>query len=339
MNMTGQIRKYIKSYSFLLYFGIAFFALLVCPLVGSETLDMKLVFRELLSRSITEIDTDILINQRLPRVLLAFLTGAVLAVSGNTFQVILRNPLATPYTLGITGGASVGAYLAIAFPLLNISVGNFSSVQLTSMVGAAVVGLIIYAASRKRGGLSMHTMLLAGVTIGIMCGAFIILIRYLTSPNLLVSLDRWTMGRLDTVGFDTFNSILPLTILGLVMIALNVRSLNHIALGEEMALGHGVDVTSVQKYCFVGASIATASVVSAVGPIGFVGLIAPHMVRYISGYDNRYVMIGCICLGGAFLVICDAVARTVVSPAEIPVGVITALIGGPCFIYFLVKGK
>lgn len=337
--MPAKSKKTIGSYSILLYLLFAVLVLVICPLVGSESLDIKVIVRDLLSKNVSQIDTDIFINQRLPRILLAFLTGAVLAVAGNTFQVILRNPLATPYTLGITGGASVGAYLAIAFPFLNVSVGKFSSVQLMAIAGAAVIGLVIYAASRKKNGLSMHTMLLAGVTIGIMCGAFIILIKYLTNPDLLIALDRWTMGRLDTIGYDSFYSVFPLAIAGLLMIAFHLRSLNHISLGEEMALGHGVDVSSVQKYCFIGASVATAAVVSTVGPIGFVGLIVPHMVRYLSGYDNRGLMIGCICLGGAFLVICDAMARTIISPAEIPVGVITALIGGPCFIYLLIKRK
>ena len=337
--MPRQTKHIISSYGILFYLIFSVGVIAICPFVGSESLDVELIMQDIQNHRILEIDTDIFVNQRLPRILLAFLTGAVLAVAGNTFQGILRNPLATPYTLGVTGGASVGAYLAIAFPVLDITFGKFSTVQLMSIAGAAVIGLIIYAASRKKGGLSMHTMLLAGVTIGIMCGAFIILIRYLTSPHLLVSLDRWTMGRLDTVGFDSFYSILPLVIIGLVMIAFHVRSLNHISLGEEMALGHGVDVASVQKYCFIGASIATAAVVSVVGPIGFIGLIVPHMVRFISGYDNRPVMIGCFCIGGGFLVLCDAVARTVIAPTEIPVGVITALIGGPCFIYLLIKGK
>jgi len=337
--MLRGLRKIISSHSILTYSIFVVATLIVCPLVGSESLNVKTIFYDTISGHASDIDADIFYNQRVPRVLLAFLTGAVLAVAGNTFQVILRNPLATPYTLGVTGGASVGAYLAIAFPVLNFSIGKFSSIQLMAILGAGVVGLMIYAASRKKNGLSMHTMLLAGVTIGIMCGAFIMLIRYLTDPNLLGALDKWTMGRLDMIGFDSFYSVLPLSLAGLIMIAFYVRSLNHIALGEEMASGHGVDVSAVQKNCFIGASVATAAVVSTVGPIGFVGLIVPHMVRYFSGYDNRPVMVGCACMGGAFLVICDAIARTIISPAEIPVGVITALIGGPCFIYLLVSKK
>ncbi|AQQ09880.1 Hemin transport system permease protein HmuU [Sedimentisphaera cyanobacteriorum] len=326
-----------SSCGFCLYLLFAITVILFCPLVGAESLDIKLILQDIRGGNIHQIDTDIFIYQRLPRVLLAFITGAALAVAGNTFQIILRNPLVTPYTLGVTGGSAVGAYLAIAFPAISGILGKAGSVQLMSMAGAGVIGLLIYTASRRKAGLSMYTMLLAGVTISIMCGAFIILIRYLTKPHLLVSLDRWTMGRLDIVGFDNFYSIIPLVVIALAMIGYHVRSLNHISLGDEMAMGHGVDVACVQKYCFIGGSIATAAVVSAAGPIGFIGLIVPHVTRKISGFDNRIVMFGCFCLGGAFLVLCDAIARTLIAPTEIPVGVITALIGGPCFIYLLIK--
>ncbi len=321
------------------YSLLAVLTLLLCPAIGAESLDLNLIIQDILNGDLSQIDTDIFIDQRVPRVLLAFFAGSALAVVGNTFQVILRNPLATPYTLGVTGGSSVGAYLAIAFPAVASMLGKVGSVQLMSMAGAGLIGVLIYTASRQRTGLSMHTMLLAGVTTSIMCGAFIMLIRYLTKPHLLVSLDRWTMGRLDTVGYSCFYSMVPLTAIGLIMIGYHIRSLNHIALGEEMALGHGIDVARVQKYCFIGGSIVTAAVVSVAGPIGFIGLIVPHVVRKLSGYDNRIVIFGCFCLGGAFLVICDTIARTIIAPTEIPVGIITALVGGPCFIYLLVKRK
>ena len=328
-----------KSYSIYLYVLFAIIAAGLCPFIGAESLDINVILKDLQNGTISQIDTDIFIFQRLPRVILAFLTGATLAVVGNTFQIILRNPLASPYTLGVTGGASVGAYLAIAFPVLNFTVGCFSSVQLVSISGAGLIVLLIYAASRKRGGMSMNTMLLAGVTIGIMCGAFILLIRYLTKPHLLVSLDRWTMGRLDIVGFAPLYSIFPLVISGLALIIFQIRSLNHISLGKEMALGHGVDVAFVQKCSFIGGSFATAAVVSIAGPIGFIGLIIPHIVRKLSGFDNRIVMFGTFFLGGGFLVLCDTLARIIVAPTEIPVGIITSIIGGPCFIYLLIRNK
>ncbi|PIE02447.1 MAG: transporter permease [Acidobacteria bacterium] len=335
--MTEKTRRMNRLHGLYFYAAFSIFALLFFPFIGAEKIDFQTILSDLQQGPITQIDTDIFIFHRLPRVLLAFLTGAVLAVSGNTFQVILRNSLATPYTLGVTGGAAVGAYIAIAVPALHFSFGKMTTVQLMAMAGSGIIVFLIYLASRKRNGISTHTMLLAGVTISIMCGALIILIRYLTKPNLLVSLDRWTMGRLDTVGFDSFYSTIPLSIIGLVLIGLNARTLNHISLGEDMAMGHGVDVAKVQKFCFIGGSIATASVVSVAGPIGFIGLIVPHVVRKISGFDNQIVMLGSFCMGGAFLVMCDAMARTLVAPTEIPVGVITALIGGPCFVYLLVK--
>lgn len=327
----------LKTLCLYMLFAVAVVAL--CPLVGAEPLSIQTILRDVKNGQITDLDTDIFIYQRLPRVLLAFLTGAVLAVAGNTFQIILRNPLATPYTLGVTGGAALGAYLAIAFPVFHFTAGRFSSVQLMSLIGAALIVGLIYTVSKRKGGMSMYTMLLAGVTISIMCGAFIMLVRYLTKPHLLVSLDRWTMGRLDAVGFDWFFSIFPMILGGLLLIAFHTRSLNHISLGEQMALGHGVDVACVQRYCFIGGSMATAAVVSVAGPIGFIGLIVPHIVRKLSGFDNRIVTPGCFCLGGGFLVLCDALARTVIAPTEIPAGVITALIGGPCFIYLLIKKK
>jgi iron complex transport system permease protein len=337
--MPQSTKKSPGFHGILLYLLFAIIIITACPFTGAESLNTKLILQDLQNQTVSHIDTDIFIYQRMPRVLLAFLTGAVLAVAGNTFQIILRNPLATPYTLGITGGASLGAYLAIAFPVLNFSISKAGSVQLFAIAGAALIVLLIYIASRRQAGLSMYTMLLAGVTISIMCTAFIILIRYLTKPDLLVSLDRWTMGRLDIVGFDSFYSITPLAVIGLAFIAAYIPSLNHISLGEEMALGHGVDVASVQRYCFIGGSVATAAVVSVTGPIGFIGLIAPHIVRKLSGFDNRIVMPGCFCLGGGFLVLSDALARTIIAPTEIPVGVITALIGGPAFIYLLVTRK
>ena len=223
--MTGKISTTANSCRFCIYMLFAVSVIIVCPMIGAESLDPGSIIQDLQNKSISRIDTDIFVYQRLPRVLLAFITGASLAVAGNTFQIILRNPLATPYTLGVTGGSAVGAYLAIAFPALSTALGKTGSVQLMSMTGAGLIVLLIYAASRQKAGLSIHTMLLAGVTISIMCGAFIILIRYLTKPHLLVSLDRWTMGRLDTVGFDNFYSIIPLVAAGLTMIGYHVKQI------------------------------------------------------------------------------------------------------------------
>ncbi len=315
------------------YVVLALVVLILCPLFGSESLSLKAVF----SGVSDNLDADIFWQQRLPRVLLGFITGATLAAVGAVFQAIFRNPLATPYTLGVTGGATVGAYLAIAFPALAFTFGPFSTVQLMALVGAAVVLVLIYGVARRRQGVSMNVLLLAGVTIGIMCGALILLIRYVSHPNILVSLDRWTMGRLDIVGFGDLATLWPLLLPSWGLLVLQTRVLNQLSLGSDMASGHGVDVEQVQRLCFIGGSVATATVVSMAGPIGFVGLIIPHIVRSISGYDHRIVLPGAFCLGGAFLVLCDTLARTVLAPTEIPVGVITALIGGPFFVFLLLR--
>ena len=317
----------------LMYLVFALLVLLLCPLVGSEKINLSEAL------NIDSVQGQILWQLRVPRVLLGFIAGGTLALVGSVFQVVLRNPLATPYTLGVTGGAATGAYIAIAFPAISLSVGLFSSVQILALAGAAAVLMLIYMIARRQGGVSMTTLLLAGVTIGILCGAFILMIRYLTNPNLLVSMDRWVMGALDTVGYRDIGNLLPFVLAGAGMLFLQMSSLNHISFGEELAMGHGVDVLSVQRYCFIGGSVATAGVVSMVGPIAFVGLIVPHTIRRMSGYDHRIILPGTFLVGGGFLVLCDTIARVVISPSEMPVGIITALLGGPFFIYLLFKRR
>jgi len=276
---------------------------------------------------------------RVPRVLLGLLTGGTLALVGASLQVVLRNPLATPYTLGATGGGALGAVVAIAAPGLAMSFGPFTSVQVFSLVGCGATLALIYAMARRPGGIAMSTLLLAGVTVGILCGALILLVRYLTNPNLLVAMDRWIMGGLDVAGYGEVASVLPFLLPGLGLLALQAPSLNHLSLGEEMAAGHGVDVGALHREVFLGAGLATAAVVSATGPIAFVGLIVPHAVRRLSGFDHRVVLPASFLLGGAFLVACDAAARILVQSAEMPVGIVTALVGGPIFIRILLRGR
>ena len=280
---------------------------------------------------------EILWALRVPRVLLGLLAGGTLALVGASLQVILRNPLATPYTLGVTGGGALGAVIAIYVPGLMIGLGPLSTLQVFALAGCGVTLLLIYAFARRPQGISMPTLLLAGVTIGILCGALTLLVRYLADPKLLVAMDRWVMGGLDVVGYSKLGSIAPLLLPGLGLLALQIPTLNHLSLGEEMAAGHGVDVAAVHREVFFGAGLATAAIVSVTGPIGFVGLIVPHAVRRLSGFDHRVVLPASFLLGGAFLVACDTLARTLIAPSEMPVGILTALIGGPVFIWILLR--
>lgn len=284
---------------------------------------------------------EILWGLRVPRVLLGLLAGGTLALVGASLQVILRNPLATPYTLGVTGGGALGAVIAISIPGLQMTLRPlaFSTVQLFALAGCAATLLLIYAFARRPQGISTTLLLLAGVTIGILCGALMLLVRYLASPNLLVAMDRWVMGGLDEPGYRGLAALAPFLLPGLGLLALQIPTLNHLSLGEDMAAGHGVDVAAVHREVFFGAGLATAAVVSVTGPIGFVGLIVPHAVRRLSGFDHRIVLPASFLLGGAFLVACDTLARLVVAPSEMPVGILTALVGGPVFIGILLRRR
>jgi iron complex transport system permease protein len=325
----------MKTRAVILY-GLLFLSVfLVLPWIGPESIDPGKII-QFLSGNNTP-DGSIFWLQRLPRVILGLLAGGALAVVGAAFQVLFRNPLVEPFTLGVSGGAALGAFIAISIPGLWLTWGPFSTLQILAVLGASLSLSLIYRLAHRQGGVSIYTLLLAGVTISIMCGGGILLLTYLSSPNALVVFQRWMMGGIDVVGFHELSALFPILLPGIGILFLHANDLNHIALGEEMALGHGVDVKIVQRDVFIGGGLATAAVVSLVGPIGFVGLIVPHAVRRLSGYDQRLVLIGSFFLGGASLAVCDALARTVLAPTELPVGIITALIGGPLFIYLLIS--
>lgn len=324
-----------------LYFTMALAVICIAPFIGSESIQIKNIMADMQKESsLWSADARIFIYQRIPRVLLGFLVGGTLALVGNVLQILLRNPLAAPSTLGLTAGGSVGAVLAISVPCLAwLDFGLISSVQVFALLGCALTLGLIYLMARRSEGFSIYTLLLAGVTIGIFSSAVIQLIRYLADPNMLVAMDRWIMGGLDVVGYQQLAALFPLVVPGVGLLCMQMTSLNHLSLGKEMALGHGVNVAAVQKYCFWGAGLATAGAVSFSGPIFFVGLLVPHAVRRLSGFDQRVVMPASFLAGGAFLVACDTAARTIVAPTEMPVGIITALVGGPFFIYLLFRKK
>jgi len=323
--------------------GIALYVLLfisvaiITPWIGPESIHPSNVLGFIEGNHNPE--GDIFWFQRIPRVLLALLAGGALSVVGASFQVLFRNPLVEPFTLGISGGSSLGAFLAISMPSLWIVWGPLSSVQIFAVIGAALALYLIFALARRPQGMSVYTLLLAGVTISIICSGIILLITSLANPQALVVLQPWMMGGIDIVGYGEFVPLCPLIFPGLGLLIFHANDLNHIALGEEMALGHGVAVKTVQRNIFIGGGLATAAVVSLVGPIAFVGLIIPHAVRRLSGFDQRIVLPCSFFLGGTALAVCDSIARTVMAPTELPVGIITAIVGGPLFIHLLVSRK
>ncbi len=276
--------------------------------------------------------------QRLPRILLGILVGFGLGVAGAAFQAILRNPLADPYTLGVATGSAVGAVTAISFPLAVGGVlGVLWNAQVASLLGAGSMALLIYRLGLRRREFRVEALLLGGVTVALVGSAMILLIRSLADPFELLALDRWLMGGLVTIGLRDVAAILPLLLPGLAVIFQLAGALNQLALGEELAFGRGVDAQQVQKYAFFAASLVTAAVVSVAGPIGFVGLIVPHAVRRLIGPDHRLLLPCAGLAASTFLVVCDTVARTALGTTELPVGVVTAVIGGPVFVVMLYR--
>ncbi len=305
------------------------------PWIGPEPVSWHAVVRWL--EGAGDRGGHIFFTLRVPRVWLGLLAGGTLAVSGAALQVLFRNPLVEPYTLGITGGASLGAFLTIVFPALALTWGPFYSTQLFALAGAALTLWLIYRLASGPAGIGLQTLLLAGISVSVVCMGVIVMLTYVTTPHKLMVFQRWIMGGLGTVGFRDLASISPLLLPGAGVVLFHSRDLNHLALGNDLARGHGVEVGQVQRDVFLGAGLSTAAVVSAAGPIAFVGLIVPHAVRRLSGVDQRVVLPASFLLGGAVLALCDCAARTLLSPSELPVGIITSVVGGPLFITLLLR--
>jgi iron complex transport system permease protein len=269
-------------------------------------------------------------------VLAAALVGGTLAASGVVFQGLLRNPLATPYTLGVSAGAALGAMVAITFGAAWPVFGVTSA----SLAGAALAVAVVYGLAQARHrGLSTTVLLLAGVTLNAFFSALILFVQYLGSPADLFRALRWLMGDLDVASYTPIVAALPFVLTAFVAFAWLARPLNLLTLGAEAAGARGVDTERAQRVAFFSASIATGAAVSVGGPIGFVGIIVPHLIRLLTGADHRLVLPASTFFGAAFLIACDAVARTVAAPLELPVGIITAVIGGPFFLWLLVTRR
>lgn len=306
------------------------------PTVGSTPISLARAFDTTVAWS-SNVDAQIFFVARLPRVIAGALVGAALAAAGVVLQALLRNPLATPYTLGVSSGAALGAMLATAFQMEATWLG-ISAVPLVSFIGSMLATAIVYglAASQRRG-LSTNVLLLAGVTLNAFFSALILFVQYFADMSDALRAVRWLMGDLDVGTLAPIGAALPLLLLSAAAMATLPRVLNVLTLGEDVAASRGVDVHRAQRLAFLSASLATGAAVSIGGPIGFIGIIVPHLVRLILGADHRLVLPASTLLGASFLVVCDVLARTLLAPVEVPVGIITAVIGGPFFLWLLVR--
>jgi iron complex transport system permease protein len=318
-----------------LYGTLAAAAVLLSPLAGSTPISLRRVFDASIPFDQNP-DAQIFFIARLPRTLAGALVGSTLAAAGVVFQGLLRNPLATPFTLGVSAGAALGAMLAITF---GWSLGGgIGAVPAASFVGSLGAVAIVYVLARARHrGLSTSALLLGGVTMNAFFSALILFVQYFADFAETYRTIRWLMGDLDISSYRPLASALPLVLLSFVAFAWLARPLNLLSLGDASAETRGLNVVLTQRTAFFSASLATGAAVSVGGPIGFVGIIIPHLVRLMVGADHRVVLPASALFGAAFLVGCDVVARTSMAPIELPVGVITALIGGPFFLYLLVR--
>jgi iron complex transport system permease protein len=310
-------------------------ALAVTPLVGSTSLALGRVFDTAIPFA-DNLDAQIFFLARLPRALAAAVVGGTLAAAGVVFQGLLQNPLATPYTLGVSAGASLGAMVAITFGASLPVVG----VTGASLSGAAIAVLIVYVLAQARHrGLSTTVLLLAGVTLNAFFSALILFVQYLSDFAQTFRAIRWLMGDLDIAGYGPLVAAAPFLAVAFGAFLWLARPLDLLTLGADAAASRGVDVARVQRIAFFSASLATGAAVSVGGPIGFIGIIVPHLVRLFVGASHRLVLPAATFFGATFLVVCDTLARTALAPIELPVGIITAVIGGPFFLWMLMRAR
>jgi len=306
-------------------------SIVAATLIGSVHVDLV---RALQSGVASNTDRVILFDTRLPRVLLAAIVGGALATAGVALQGLLRNPLAEPHLIGVSGGAALGAVVAvIVFGRTAFSEGTILPVA--AAAGALLSMGVIYRLALVHGRLQPYVLLLAGVVYNAFAGALIMCVNAIADFYQAQGILFWLMGNLATQSYRLVVTIGVYTGVGAGWLLLHTRQLNVLALGEEGALQLGVDVHRVRRATFLGASFLVGAVVSVSGMIGFVGLIVPHVMRSILGADHRLLLPASLLAGAIFLVWADTVARTALGVVEIPVGVVTALCGGPFFVYLL----
>jgi iron complex transport system permease protein len=311
--------------------GVAVLALFV----GSAGLSPRAVARALAGRAGAEsVEAIVTLQLRLPRVLAATLAGGALAVAGVAFQGLTRNPLAEPSILGVSSGAAFGVVLAQILGL-GLSTLEALGVATFAFAGALLAAAVVYAIAVVPGGLSIQTLLLGGVIVGIFFTSAITVLISIVDFNRLGGVVHWLLGNLAPIPAGALGLFALLALAGFWLVLRHARELNLLALGEEAAVQLGVDAEALKRRIFLAAALLTGTVVAFTGPIGFVGLVVPHALRLVLGQDNRVLVPTALVAGGIFLLAADTLARNLVAPAELSVGVITSFCGAPFFVYLL----
>jgi len=320
-------------------------AILIGISIGTVTVPIgdivKIIGSRLFNISHVNVDpmyTTIVWNIRFPRVVLAGLVGASLAIAGAAFQGLLRNPLADPYTLGVSSGASVGAVLTIFLHITIPVIGSYTLPFLSILFALITIIAVLIFAKRIDRSMKVETIILTGVIFSSFLSAFISLMIALTGDELR-QIVSWLMGSVSMRGWEYIQIILPFFLIGSFLLLMNGNELNAMSFGEERAQHLGVNVKRRKMLILTAGSILTGAAVAVSGTIGFVGLVIPHLTRLLWGPDHKHLLPLSMLTGSAFLILADLTARTVISPTELPIGVITSLIGAPVFAVILIRNK
>lgn len=326
---------------------LVFFIISIGTSIGSSNIHildtMNIILNKILNiplrESVNPKDISIIWSLRLPRVLLAFMVGGCLAVSGSVVQSILKNELASPYTLGVSSGASFGAGLVIVLGISIPFLGQLTLPLIGFLCGLITVYGVIVFSSKIDKTMANNTIILAGMVFSLFVNALLTTLTALFSED-IKSISLWQMGSFSMKGWSYVRVLIPFLVIGVIGVLRYTKEMDILTFGEEQAKAVGVDTNKVKKHLFIHSAILTGSAVALSGTIGFVDLIAPHMVRRVFGSKHKYVIPMSFVFGGSLMVITDLIARTIVSPAELPVGAITAIIGAPFFAYvYFSKGK
>lgn len=288
-------------------------------------------------------DRIIILDIRLPRAVLGMLVGASLAVSGVVMQGLFRNPLADPGLVGVSSGASLGAVLLIVLgsavfgPLFALF--GFYALPVAAFIGGLVTTLLLYRIATRGGQTSVATLLLAGIALGALTGAFTGVLIFMADDKQLRDVTFWGLGSLAGANWTKIAAAAPIILLSLAVTPFLSRGLNAITLGEAAAFHMGIPVQRMKNIAIVSVAAATGASVAVSGGIGFVGIVVPHLLRLVIGPDHRYLVPASALLGGTLLILADMIARTIASPAELPIGIVTAFIGAPFFLWILLRGR
>jgi iron complex transport system permease protein len=295
--------------------------------VGTESIDFSRVFSDPTMHTL-------FFDLRLPRVTMAALVGASLAIVGAALQALFRNPLADPFILGVSGGGAVGASIAIAFGVDRV-LGGIPFLFLSAFLGSLLAVFLVYRIAHAGRAMLPGALLLAGVAVNLIASSAVITIQFLTDPNRAHQILRWTTGSLDVVGFATIRHMTLFLVPSWIALLTMADKLHLLAIDEDTAMTLGVDVKRSERIIHLLCSLLVAVTVAVGGAVGFVGLIVPHAIRLLFGEDLRIVLPGSLLLGASFLIAADTVARTALGSTELPVGAVTALLGGPVFLFLL----